>query len=263
MRIVWHWALMGVIAAACAERASAGIIFSENFESYAPGSNIVGQGGWVADPAVPSSVGTVNPGTFLPTKVLDGRAPTGPGQQNIVNHELSIDPNAITTLTFDAYASTIPTASRNADVFFRQAGSGTNQALWHTETAAHLGGPKWSLIVDAGFHVTFDVPGGYDTPVRMGIVLDGIADEIYGLYDFGGGFLETPHYAVDPARLAMFDTVQILADHRSGVNGMEVDNILVVDNNAVPEPASWLLLTIGACGSAWVVRRAKSRGDRG
>jgi hypothetical protein len=87
-RLSWNGRLASLLAAgllliasvSITMPASADILFTEDFESYAPGSNLVGQGGWIEAWPLGSSVITVANGTFLPTRVLDGRASTGLGQ---------------------------------------------------------------------------------------------------------------------------------------------------------------------------------------
>jgi hypothetical protein len=61
-------------------------LFFDDFQSYAPGSNLIGQNGWVGWTGVPSSGPAtiiVQPGTGLPTQVMDGRADTGYAQEQL------------------------------------------------------------------------------------------------------------------------------------------------------------------------------------
>lgn len=100
-----HFAVaVSVIAAACAATpATATTLFQEDFENYAVGSNITGQGGWVPD-YVNSAINVGN-GIFLPTKVLNGLARTN-SAQNFSARPLgfAFDPSRTTTFAFDAYA---------------------------------------------------------------------------------------------------------------------------------------------------------------
>ncbi|HCZ16130.1 MAG TPA: hypothetical protein DHV85_16400, partial [Candidatus Accumulibacter sp.] len=57
-----------------------------------------------------TSAMNVGNGSFLPTKVLNGLAPTN-GEQNYSARPLgfALDPNHITTFAFDAYATSLGT----------------------------------------------------------------------------------------------------------------------------------------------------------
>lgn len=246
----WLAALVLGIAAALPARAA--LLFSEDFESYAPGSNLVGQGGW-AEGNVGGSVLTVNPGTFLPTRVLDGRATTGVGQANVATHSLPLasDPNVITTLRFDAYATTATPITHNMAVGIIDAPvpALTQLAIWYPEPFQRPQG--WTFTFGGDL---FHVIGGFDQPVTMAIVIDGIANEIYGLYDFGSGMTQTPHFGITDAQITAFRDLWLFVDHRDlgFYTGMEVDNIQVFDNTGlptpIPEPASLLLLGAGLVG---------------
>ena len=57
-------------AAVIATAAKADSLFAESFESYASGTNLIGQGGWVSN--FSGSTVPINSGNYLPSKVLDG-----------------------------------------------------------------------------------------------------------------------------------------------------------------------------------------------
>lgn len=221
--------------------------FSEDFESYVAGSDLIGQGGWVS--GFPGSVTPVMAGTYLSGNVLDGRTGLG-GAENVVGRDIdSLDPDQITVLSFDAYATTDSPRSDNTTIYLGDdPGTGITRSLgW---VADNQSGPGWIFAVDN--FVDFAVAGGYDTPVTMRVVVDGIANETYGTYDFGSGPLETPRFAVTDADIALFDSLYIYFDHRA-VLGMEIDNISVAP---VPVPAAALLLGSGlACLFGGIRRR--------
>lgn len=236
-------AASAIAASLVATPAAATTLFQEDFEAYAVGSNVTGQGGWVPD-YVTSAINVGN-GSFLPTKVLNGLDPTN-GALNYTARPLgfALDPNRITTLAFDAYAKSAATHDATIGL-----GNSSIQNLVQS-------GPYWfnNFFADHGWHFFaqaltgnpgdfFDVPGGYDRPLRMSIVIDGLANEVYGIYDFGGGPLQTPHYAVTDAQIVTLNEVGVEFDFR-GTFGPELDNLRVFDNvaAAVPEPGTALLI---------------------
>ena len=93
-----------IAASLIATPVAATTLFQEDFEAYAVGSNVTGQGGWVPDYV--NNALNVGNGSFLPTKVLNGLAPTN-GALNFSARPLgfALDPNRITTFAFDAYAT--------------------------------------------------------------------------------------------------------------------------------------------------------------
>lgn len=87
-------ALIGLIS----QSALATISFLEDFESYADGSNLSGQGGWVGDTLY------VGNGTYLSGSVLDGRNDIG---ANIISYSRNalgetLDASGLTTLNFES-----------------------------------------------------------------------------------------------------------------------------------------------------------------
>lgn len=246
-------AALAIAASLVATPVAATTLFQEDFEAYAVGSNITGQGGWVPD-YVNSAINVGN-GSFLPTRVLNGFDRTN-GAQNFSARPLgfALNPDRINTLAFDAYAKS--GATHNAVV-----GLGNSSIQIFA-----LSGPYWQNDFFAGHNWRFsaqnltgkpgdfiDVSGGYDTLLRMSIVVDGIANEVYGVYDFGGGPLQTPHYAVTDAQIATLNEVGVHFDFR-GTLGPELDNLRVFDNvaAAVPEPGTALLIaaSLGLFGFA-------------
>lgn len=83
---------------------AAEVIFSETFEAYAPGSNLVGQGGWVGQFG-PNDL-RVGPGTGLSTQVLDGALDIATAEQSYAGRQFdtALNPGIKTTLLADAFA---------------------------------------------------------------------------------------------------------------------------------------------------------------
>lgn len=183
------WAL-GLALALSPETFADTILFSEDFESYAVGSNLIGQGGWL------SSVGTnpllINNTGPLPTKVLDGFSITG-GDQNVAHHTVpgGLPMATQTTLSFHALAIA---GSHNSWTGLADA-SGLLQlaVIW---TYSIFGGPGWTFEVrqnaSGGPFLNFLTGGGTGVPAEFTIVFDRLANEVWGTYDFGGGPLTTP-----------------------------------------------------------------------
>lgn len=219
-------------------------IFSENFQSYAVGSNLIGQGGWVEGTPSGGSVLTISNASYLSTQVLNGRASTGLGQDNIAVRPFTFDSTTQTTLEYQLYATTDSPITHNATLGFEKYVSGglpyQNPIYWSPD-GFNGGGPKrWQFSVGSN---TFSVLGGYDQLVTMRIVINGVTNEAYGMYDFGSGFLETPHYVVPQAELDSINGVLFHVDHRTPTAylGAEVDNLVLTSISAVPEPSTWML----------------------
>lgn len=224
-------------------------LFSETFESYAAGSNLIGQGGWTG--TNPILVGDV--GVFS-SRAADGRQ--NPGHSNVAfaSHALSapLDPSEITRMTFDALAVSVSPISHNSGVYFESAVA--NGFGWFVARTI----PGWffdarGLVGASGL---LSVSGGYDTPVQFGLVVDGPANEIYGFYDFGAGMQFTPHFSVLPTQISNIDAVEMFMDYR-GVLGAAFDNVQVstIQVSAVPEPATFWMLGLGLLVTGALLRR--------
>lgn len=258
-----HFAVaVPIIAAACAATpATATTLFQEDFENYAVGSNLSGQGGWGPDHAYGGALNVGN-GTFLPGKVLNGLDRTN-STENLSARPLgfALDPSRITTLAFDAYA-------HNPDYYqITVIGLGNLNGI-----NFEVGGPNWIGSYRDGWYfdargflanpsALFIALGGKDTPVKMSIVVDGVANEVYGVYDFGGGGQQTPHYAVTDAQIATLNEVGIEFDFRNGKTAAELDNLRVFDNvaSAVPEPGTALLASVSLALLGFARRPRQSR----
>lgn len=253
-------AILSLALIACGTPTQADTLLLEDFESYVSGSNLVGQGGWVEGET--NSVITIANGTFLPSLVVDGRALTGQGQQNSVERSLSraLDPSATTTLLYEAYAPSVGPIAHNSLIYFDMFGPGVAalSAGWFPQAFVGFR-PGWMFTVAGN---TFFVTGGYDRRVEMGVVVDGSANEIYGLYDFGSGSLVTPRYSVSDADIAAITGLYLYVDHRGpGYSGMEIDNIRVFDSrvSVVPELSGLWWLGSGLAGVLWLRRNSRKR----
>ena len=219
--------------------APATIIFSENFESYADGSNLSEQGGWTGDEI---RIGT---GAGLGTRVSDGRNDPGTSILAFARHALgTLSSIERYTLEFQAYPYSTAPESHNAGVFFSDSSS-TLLAGWFWDTTVS---GDWDFDVRNLTGNSGDLEGhagNFDTAVSLQVILDPVAGEAYGRADLGSGFFETTHYTITGAQFATVDSVLIFQDYRSPTVylGAEFDNI-TVDAVVIAEPSAIALILI-------------------
>lgn len=219
--------------------ANSATVFSDDFESYVSGSNLIGQGGWVGtlEPTLVLSSGP------LPTNVLDGLTAQPGSFFGTVRHELTGLPSTAYTLSFDAYASS---SSHNTWGGLSNLSDGSGvalsmSALWEVDQGTTSGGWTFRLRDSYVPFSTFSVPGGLNQVVHLSISVDPVSMEVFGTYDFGTGPSETPHFASPLSVVEALNAVNFGFDYR-GTVGMQFDSVLV---SSVPEPASHLLLLLG------------------
>ena len=230
------------------QSALATINFMEDFESYADGSNLSGQGGWTGDTMY------VGGGTYLSGSVLDGRDDIGTNTFSISKNGFgeSLNASEITTLNFDGYATSTYPLTHSTSVGLDNI-SGGSAVVWSAIKAAN-GQFSWAFDArgvtgNSGYYQL--ITGGYNAAVSMSIVVDGTTGEVYGIYDYGSGNTgETAHYAVTDVQIEELNAVEIYVDYRSPTTstpsgdryiGGEFDNITVI-----PEPATLFLLGLGS-----------------
>jgi hypothetical protein len=233
------------------------VLFSDNFGSYAPGSNLTGQGGWGG--AGYPDVQVVYSSNFN-SNVIDGQPmASNAGQTNWAFHSLteSLQLSEITGLTFNAFELY---DSNDASVYLTD--DSLNNLTGYAVGWATSGFSGWGFDAreitghpdDPAY--AFIVPGGVETPVSLAIVVDGTDDTVFGLYDFGSGLESTPSFSVSPAAITALSNVAVLEDFRSGWQGAEFDNIIVTATSTVPDSgATWLLLCLSVGTSLFVARR--------
>lgn len=83
-------------------------------------------------------------------------------------------------------------------------------------------------------------------------MLDGTLGEIYGIYDFGNGLMETARFPITQAQIATISGMGVAVDYRVGANHIEFDNFVV---SSVPVPATAWLLGSALLGLARCKRR--------
>jgi len=232
-----------------APHASAATLFSEDFESYAAGSDLNGQGGWIVQgfPGGPDAV-PVNASASLPTKVLDGDSATG-SYLNIATRAVGspLPSDRMTMMSFDAYASS---SSHNSWAGLNDSGAGVlgNAAIWERDLDAW----RLSVFQSGSVRVDHDI-GAVLGAIKFALFFDPSTQQVWGTYNDGSGTVSTPHFVFLAASISLLDTVHVGVDLRS-TRGIELDNILV---SSVPEPATALLFFAALPALAMVVRRRK------
>lgn len=266
------------VAMAASGGASAALLFSENFEGHANGATVQTANGWTGGNV------NVNDSThFGGSRVLDGTDATGTVDGfGFIERNLggTLAGSGIHTMSVDVYGQTSSLPSHNNGMGLSASG-GAN---------AFSGGAYWSVLYDlnnisgntgyifdarnitGGASDFFLLNGPFNSIQTMEIVLDGLAGEVYGVYDFGGGATQTTHYAVTAAQIAAIDQVFGFFDFRSAnpggtfastglgtqFGGAQWDNISVTGTfAAIPEPSLAVLFGLGIAGLAGA-RRYKS-----
>jgi len=242
--------------------ATGAVWFQDDFEAYAPGTNLIGQGGWVG-----TGINLVNSATHLSGTSLLGPPNSGLSQLNVFGHSVggALSAGEIYTLSFSAYAQTTTPVSHSSGLGIGNTaatltGSFANGAMWvPVEYAFNSFGWRFDarqLTGGSGDYVTLS--GGYDAIENLEVVIDTLAMEVYGRYDFGSGLLDTVHYSITAAQLAGIDAVAGYADYRGQNYGAstpygktfsnaEYDNIQFASSAAanVPAPSVLTLLLAG------------------
>lgn len=201
------------------------VVLSEDFEGYLVGSNLVGQGGWFQPNPAATDPMLIATGTGLPSQVAEGHIMAGSNQSQ-VSRALSgpLNSSDISTLVVDAYAFESGPQTHNSEVRL-ESSAGTFFIRW--QAAAFAGPQRWRFIVKG--QPIEDVVGFFGEVVRLEIVIDGIAGEVYGRLGHSGGTVETSHSTITASEIISLDRVELFADYRDAVSylGGEYDNITV------------------------------------
>ena len=206
------------------------ITFSDDFESYASGSNLAGQGGWVqSDTSIAPMI--VSGGGGLGSNVADGTIRTGDGSYtgnsiSIVSHSLDglFGRGKITNLSFDAFATTA-NRSHSAGTLLASHDLGV-QVGWYADwyDSVDREQPKWQFYTPSGVEV---IHGGFDERVHFGITADGRRNTVAGSLTYSGGTILTAEYGLTDEQFSSLTAVSLLQDFRDIYLGVEIDNISV------------------------------------
>ena len=231
--------LVILLVASVAQTATAGVLFSENFESMTPG-DLTGQNYWGT--SGPINVGAAQkllPGTTA-INAVQGVMVTG----SLPNffHAIPVpDPTRITTLAFDGVGKDTDAAGlfgfRNAPFSgYLIGGSGGGgigpvpPSKWYIEDFTLTGIGR----VDLGIPST--------TQIAVQMVINGPANTIETFVDSGGGFVSVLGPTAITGNLASFGQIGGWQDVRPNSQKWlnEWDNIVLSDS-AIPEPSTFVL----------------------
>ncbi len=248
MNIVSTLRLIGLSSLIAASLAHGQEFFKENFNAYAAGSNLIGQGGWTgwtngATNAIYLGASSNFSSVAVDTRIhpgADGTISAGSGviARKPMNAGLSL--TRLNIMTFDAYAysDTGNGPTSNNDLFL---GRTTDPMVSSYQVGWSTYGPTKTWFF--GAYIITGLPGdgvyiegGYDKIVHLGIVVDPLAGahgQFWGTYDFGaGGSGQTPHYDFPAGYdISQLNAVILFGDYLYNANpprgGGEFDNISV------------------------------------
>lgn len=231
------------VTAAMAGSAHAGVILSDNFDSYTTG-NLVGQGGWTQTSTVSTNQIQVTGGALVIGST---------GGQDIYNGlgTLSTASGSILEADFSLDMVTPTTTATTGDYFFH---FGTTLG----GTSGFYG--KVFAKTDALGNLYLGLSTLSTSTITYGAALtEGVAHTISLIYSFNGGIgLDTLALSVDGNSYATYtslgaDTAPnsiVEANVRQGTSGnypsLTLDNLVVSYTAAVPEPATFAIMGLGA-----------------
>lgn len=235
----FYWCFFGCGDAASQPPDAAGVdggrqtvgLFSEDFEGYANGSNLAGQGGWTGNRTLAGERAT------LASSVAAGQLDPGSLERAVLTHDLpTFEAAGVLTLTFRAYAyRTLPLSDKSG--VFLSAGTDADVG-WLASKGAGL---VWRFDCRnlTGLVTDFeDVFGGYGEPVALTVVVDFTAGEIYGISDFGEGPREGIHVFVTREQAATLHSVLLVQDYQNPDEtlGADFDDIEVTYEGPIEAP---------------------------
>lgn len=241
----------GALFASCA---CAAALLEDDFEAYAVGSTLQGQGGWVGhwDPV---RIGDSALMGGQPSRVLDGLTSgrLGHGYGSAL-HGFEA-PAGRYALSFDAFA--YDTRNTWGGLSSLSEGSQTRVdtgVFWLVYDGWHL------LIREAGVVVADHVMDatGWGA-VHLSITVDPVSRQVFGVFDDGIA-RSTPTFQVSAHFVDALDGVNFGVDYRNrepSYPGLQVDHVRVATVSAVPEGGTRGLMLAGALVLAgWLRRRA-------
>lgn len=227
---------------ALASPAAAETLFSEDFESYALGSNLTGQNGWF------TQYGTaplnISSGGALGGQWADALGDAAPG--NLASHEhllsRNLDPSEETVFSGRIY---VPSPTHNVYVGLSNAGSTflqfspiLNQLWLQTSAGNEIYSPTLNQVFE------------------FELVLNGVDEVGYGRFRVEGTttWTESSHLTFSAIDIAQVDRVRLFTDDRNpSYLGAAYDDLHVEASAVVPEPGLFGLLAL--CGLGLLGRR--------
>lgn len=242
--------LAALLIAAATAPAGAATLFEDDFEAYAAGSTLQGQGGWFGhmDPVQVNDSDRLGGST---SRVLDGLTAGRLGQRyGSALHGFEA-PGGRYEMSFDAYAYNT-----------RNTWGGLSSLSEGSETRVDTGvfwleNGGWHLLIrDAGVVVVDHVVGSIGAgPVHLAITIDPVSRQVFGTFDHGTA---TPTFEVSAHFVDALDGVNFGVDYRNRepfYPGLQVDNLRVLSVSAVPEGGTRGLMLAGAVALAGGLRR--------
>jgi hypothetical protein len=196
-------------------------LYEEDFEPYAAGSSLAGQGGWVGDDV------RVGDRAELGSRAASGQIDTGSAARAVVRHPLPPIDGGVAELTLRAYAYLRQPLTDKAGVFLSD---GEIDVGWLASKGAGLAW-RFDLRALTGEVEDFeDLFGGYAEPVALALVIDDLRDEAYGRYDFGDGPRTTRRIAIPAGAAARLTSVAIVQDYYDPTDhlGADLDELRVI-----------------------------------
>jgi len=247
------FAVTAIAAAFAAAPVAATTLFQEDFETYAAGTSLAGQGGWYQVPGLTAPM-MLSVGPNLGTVFADGGIRTGDGSYtgasiSSVQHSFGgINPSLTTTVSLDAFAST-SYRSHASGAYLTSSSPGAYvgwSADWYD--TLNRGQAKWQFATSSG--PAQQILGGFDERVLLEIVLDAPNNEVYGRLTSSAGTVETTHYSFTSSQIVSLTELGLTQDFRDrSYLGVEMDNIRVGDAvPAIPEPGTITLVLLGLLG---------------
>jgi hypothetical protein len=234
MKAQLHGALIAALLVFSTSNGTAAVIFTDDFESYQVGTNLVGQGGWIG-----SSGGMrISTSNSLPTQVVNGLARLTSSQEFAFHSIGNLSSTEQTSMRFNA-AATTNTANSWAGLSSNAISIGTF-VVWTFDSS--YGG--WGLEIRSPGQTfqSFATRGGAGLAAVLAIHADPIGGRVWGEYDLGSGLLQTPVFSIPSSALLAMNGIHIGQDFRAPA-GIQVDNIVIA--TSVPESSSLILLALG------------------
>lgn len=240
-----------------ASGAGAATLFEDDFEAYAAGSMLQGQGGWIGymDPVQINDSDRLGGST---SRVLDGLTAGRLGQRyGSALHGFEA-PGGRYEMSFDAFAYN----TRNTWGGLSSLSEGSDTRVDTGVFWLEYGG--WHLLIrDAGVVVVDHLVGSIGAgPVHLSITIDPVSRQVFGVSDHATA---TPTFDVSAHFVDALDGVNFGVDYRNrepSYPGLQVDNLRVVSVSAVPEGGTRALMLAGALALTGWLRRCAPRRDR-
>lgn len=229
------------------------VIFSDDFESYALGSDLIGQGGWQAiSGSKPVFIGkggedpaTSYPNAGLPTKAISGENYFA-GVEYIgitkFNHPIpALDPSKDYSFVINTWNKGAAAGAAN---FGLTSGSDVDALYWRSDYFAATWTLEGSLLGGSGSLTTpvLAETRSHDGLLRVDIDADMNTVEAFFDFNVGNGWTSMGTLPISDAAIAAIDGIGGRHDTSTGNLPFDVDNVLLTTPDVIPEPSTMLLI---------------------